>query len=73
MKRHKLAAVLRRNGLVEYPGRGKGGDTWFEHPDDPTKATTVPGHNEIKVGTLSSILRYAGKSRKEYQERLLEM
>ena len=68
-----LARVLRRNGLVEVPKRGKGNDKWYVHPDDPQRNTSIPGHNEIKRGTLRSILRNVDKSIEEYQQRLEEL
>lgn len=68
VKRHKLCAVLRRNGPREYPARGKGGHTWFEHPDHPEKHTVVPRYDEVSPRLLSVILRQAGKSRSEYQQ-----
>ena len=38
--------------------------------DGETRIVIVPDHKEIKKGTLSSILRQAGLSRKEFLELL---
>ena len=70
VKRHRLVAALRRNGLEQRPGKGKGSHTWFEHPSDPTRATTVPAHQEIRPPLLNQIRTQVRKSREEF-ERLL--
>ncbi len=65
-KRRHLVAVLRRNGLVECPDRAKGSHAWFQHPDDPSRHTTVPDREEVPVGLLQVIIAQAGKDRKRY-------
>ena len=72
VRRRALIAVLQRNGLVESPTRGKGSHTWFEHPEDPTRSTTIPDRDVISKDLLLRILRQAGKSRDEYEARLRE-
>jgi predicted RNA binding protein YcfA (HicA-like mRNA interferase family) len=68
-KRRALLAVLRRNGLVEDPGQGKGSHVWLAHPDDPSKCTTIPSYPEIGPDLLLRILKQAGKTREEYEAR----
>jgi predicted RNA binding protein YcfA (HicA-like mRNA interferase family) len=68
-----LVAVLRLNGLVEKPVRGKGSHAWFEHPDEPTKCTTVPDRDQISRDLPIRILKQAGETRDEYQARLREV
>ena len=66
IRRRRLVAVLRRNGLVECPERAKGSHAWFQHPADPARHTTVPDHDVIPVGLLQVIIAQAGKDRKRY-------
>lgn len=73
VKRRILVAVLRRNGLVEAPLRGKGSHAWFEHPDDPARCTTIPNRDEISKDLLLRILKQSGKTRSEYEARLREV
>jgi len=70
VKRRKLCTILRRNGLEQTAGRGKGSHAYFEHPDDAEKATIVPHYNEIGPELLRQILTQAGKTRPEYEPRL---
>jgi len=72
VKRRVLVAVLQLNGLVAKPVRGKGSHVWFEHPDDPTRSTTVPDRDEISKDLLIRTLKQARKSRDEYQALLRE-
>ena len=65
-KRRNLAKALRENGLEEHPDRGKGSHTFWVHPDDPTRETTVPGDETIKKGTAATIISQAGKTLDEY-------
>ena len=65
-KRRKLTKVLRENGLAEFKKKGKGSHTWWEHPDDPARATTVPDSETIKEGTANAIIEQAGKTVDEY-------
>jgi predicted RNA binding protein YcfA (HicA-like mRNA interferase family) len=62
--------VLRENGLVELPERGKGSHTLFEHPDDPTRHATVPSEEEIGTHLTRLILAQAGKTVEEYLSHL---
>jgi len=73
VKRRRLLAVLRSNGLVDCPERAKGSHVWFQHPDDPSRHTTVPDHDTIPVGTLHVIISQAGKDRKGYLRVLEEV
>jgi len=69
VKRARIAEVLRENGLQESTKRGKGSHTWWEHPADASRATSVPGDDEIPIGTVNSILDGARKDRTAYQRR----
>ena len=69
VKRARLVEVLRENGLQENTKRGKGSHTWWEHPSDPTRATSVPGDDEIPIGTVDGILEGARKDRPTYHRR----
>ena len=62
----KVIAALRRAGLVELPGRGKGSHHMLYHPNDPTITVTVPHRREIKRGTLHSLIEDAGLTREEF-------
>jgi predicted RNA binding protein YcfA (HicA-like mRNA interferase family) len=73
VKRHRLVAVLRLNGFVQRPGRGKGSHAWFRHAGDPTRKTAVPADDEIDSVLLSRILSQAGKTREEFFARLREV
>jgi predicted RNA binding protein YcfA (HicA-like mRNA interferase family) len=66
-------AVLKRNGLVEVPGKGKGSHAWFAHPEDPSRCTAVIDDEEICVDLLKRIITEAGKTREEYLGRLAEV
>ena len=72
-RRRKLVAVLRKNGLVEVPGQGKGSHTWYAHPQDPTRCTAVIDDEEICVDLLKRIPVESGKTREEYLARLAEV
>jgi predicted RNA binding protein YcfA (HicA-like mRNA interferase family) len=58
---------------VESPHRGKGSHAWFEHPDDPSRSTTIPDRDVISKDLLIRILRQAGKTRDEWEARLREL
>ena len=61
-----VMAALRRAGLVELPGRGKGSHHMLYHPNNQTITVTVPHHREIKRGTLHSLIEDAGLTREEF-------
>jgi predicted RNA binding protein YcfA (HicA-like mRNA interferase family) len=73
VKRHRLIAVLRLNGFLQAPGRGKGSHAYFRHAADPTRTTSVPDRPEIDPDLLIRILKEAGKSRDEFFARLREV
>ncbi len=62
----KVITALRRAGLVELTGRGKGSHHRLYHPNDLTITVTVPHHREIKRGTLHNIIEDAGLTREEF-------
>lgn len=68
MKIRDLLRLLRNDGweLV----RTRGSHRQFRHPSKPVKVT-VPGHmnDEIRPGTLNSVLRQAGIDKDNFQER----
>ncbi len=61
-----VIAALRRAGLVELTGRGKGSHHRLYHPNDLSITVTVPHHHEIKRGTLHSIIEAAGLTREQF-------
>ena len=63
-KRRDLERALGRNGLQEYPERGKGSHTWWEHPDNPRRCTTVPGGVEVKRAHRTRSSRMQGRPSK---------
>ena len=65
-RRRTLASALRKNGLSEYEGRGKGSHTWWEHPDNPSLCAAMPGKAEIRAGTARQILEDTGKTVEHY-------
>ncbi|MBM3497346.1 MAG: type II toxin-antitoxin system HicA family toxin [Armatimonadetes bacterium] len=65
MKPDTINRVLKRNGL-ERTRKGKHGWLWV-HPDDPTRRTQVPTHDEVADGTFAAIVRDAKKSREEFR------
>lgn len=69
VRRRELVKALKENGLVESTKRGKGSHTWWEHPDDSAKATSVPASATLPIGTVDAILAGAGKDRKLYHDR----
>ena len=65
-----MKRVLRENGLVEGRPRGrtqgKGSHAVWEHPDDPTRSTTVPDYDMIDPGLAHKIIVQSGKTVEEY-------
>ena len=61
----QVARKLRRAGFVEVSQ--KGSHVKFVRRDgDEIRTAVVPRHREVRVGTLSSILRQAGLSVEEF-------
>jgi len=55
----KLLKFLQKRGF--YISRQSGSHMILRHNSDPTKRVTLPVHNkDLKLGTLSSILKQAG-------------
>ena len=69
-RRRNLIRILRENGLVEDPRKGKGSHMWLGHPSDPTKATVVPSYETIDGGLADRIIKQAGKTVEEYLSHL---
>jgi predicted RNA binding protein YcfA (HicA-like mRNA interferase family) len=69
-RRRVLERVLRENGLVERPERGKGSHRRWEHPEHPTKATTVPDFDVFDVRLVLTLIRQSGKTVEEYLSHL---
>ena len=54
-----------RAGFVQLPGRGKGSHFVMSHDDLPA-ILTIPGHRELKRGTLRALIKQAGLSVDEF-------
>jgi predicted RNA binding protein YcfA (HicA-like mRNA interferase family) len=61
-----VVKTLQKFGF-EY-ARTKGSHEFYRHPDG--RGFTIPRHRTIKRGTLASILKQAGISRKEFLDAL---
>jgi len=64
LKPDKINRALRRNGL-EVQRKARHGWFWV-HPDDHTRRTQVPTHDEVAPGTLAAIIRDSKKNRDEF-------
>lgn len=64
----QIIRVLRKNGFVEAPDRGKGSHRAFVKIDSSarTRLVIVPHGKDIPRGTLLAILEQAGLSREEF-------
>jgi len=68
-----MKRVFAENGLVvKKSGRqaGKGSHCRMEHPNDPSKSTTVPGYAQIDSTLAAEIIQQAGKTIAEYLSHL---
>ncbi|MGL4513952.1 MAG: type II toxin-antitoxin system HicA family toxin [Lacipirellulaceae bacterium] len=62
----EVCAILAGHGFVEV--RRRGSHVVVQRIDDDTTTTVpVPDHRELKVGTLSSIIRQSGVPRSEFE------
>jgi predicted RNA binding protein YcfA (HicA-like mRNA interferase family) len=59
--------ILRQHGFVEV--RRRGSHIVMQRRDAPGTTTTVPvpDHEELRIGTLRSIIRQSGVSRSEFE------
>jgi predicted RNA binding protein YcfA (HicA-like mRNA interferase family) len=63
--RREIVKALSKVGFREIPGRGKGSHV-FVYRDAPRTGITIPRENEVKRGTLRSIIRQAGLTIDEF-------
>lgn len=66
MSGREVCAILARHGFVEV--RQKGSHIVMQRKEDSETTTVlVPDHNEVKIGTLRSIIRQSGVDRGEFE------
>jgi predicted RNA binding protein YcfA (HicA-like mRNA interferase family) len=66
MSGREVCAILARHGFVEV--RQKGSHIVMQRTDDSgTTTVPVPDHDEVKIGTLRSIIRQSGIHRHEFE------
>jgi len=63
----RVTAVLERAGFIF--DRQKGSHMVYYHPET-NRTVVIPGHREIKTGTIREILREANLSRDEFRKLL---
>jgi len=59
----QVCRILASNGLTE---QRAGAHVTCIDPKDPTRRASVPRHDELKQGTLASIIKHARKDRQEF-------
>lgn len=62
----EVCAILERQGFVRVRQRGSH-IVMQKATDEGTTTVPVPDHNEVKIGTLRSIIRQSGVSRAEFE------
>jgi Predicted periplasmic or secreted lipoprotein len=62
----QVCAILSRHGFVEIRQRGSHIVMQKQLPDT-TVTVPVPNHDEIRIGTLQSIIRQSGISKSEFE------
>jgi len=63
-----VCKILTKNGFIQV--RQKGSHAILQlKTDDSTISIPVPLHNEIRIGTLQSIIRQSGIPRSEFEVR----
>jgi predicted RNA binding protein YcfA (HicA-like mRNA interferase family) len=62
----EVCAILERNGFVRVRQRGSH-IVMQKTAKDGTTTVPVPNHNEVKTGTLRSIIRQSGLARAEFE------
>ena len=62
----EICAILEQHGFCQV--RRKGSHIVMQRVSpDGTRSVPVPDHDEIRIGTLSSIIRQSGVSRSEFE------
>ncbi|HOP30715.1 MAG TPA: type II toxin-antitoxin system HicA family toxin [Spirochaetota bacterium] len=62
----EVCTILARNGFMEI--RQRGSHIIMQKQSDNTTITVpVPNHDELRIGTLQSIIRQSGLSRSEFE------
>jgi predicted RNA binding protein YcfA (HicA-like mRNA interferase family) len=62
----QVCAILARHGFLEVRRRGSHIVMQKQLPDT-TITVPVPDHDELRIGTLQSIIRQSGVSRNEFE------
>jgi predicted RNA binding protein YcfA (HicA-like mRNA interferase family) len=62
----EVCAILERHGFVRVRQRGSH-VVMQRAADGGTTTVPVPDHNELKIGTLRSIIRQSGVTRAEFE------
>lgn len=62
-----ILAALQRAGFSRISQKGSH-IKLFKRIDDKSYTVIVPNHNEVAIGTLGSILKQAGMTRKELEK-----
>ncbi|HJX30472.1 MAG TPA: type II toxin-antitoxin system HicA family toxin [Thermodesulfobacteriota bacterium] len=62
----QVCAILSRHGFVEIRQRGSHIVMQKQLPDT-TVTVPVPNHDELRIGTLQSIIRQSGISKSEFE------
>lgn len=63
-----VCAILERHGFSQVRRRGSHVVMQRRNDDGGTTTVPVPDHNELKVGTLRSLIRQSGVARGEFEE-----
>jgi predicted RNA binding protein YcfA (HicA-like mRNA interferase family) len=66
MSGQEVCALLERHGFVR--ARQRGSHIVMQRTtDEGTTTVPVPNHNEVRIGTLRSIIRQSGLPRSEFE------
>ena len=66
MSGQEVCAILERHGFVRVRQRGSH-IAMQRVTDEGTTTVPVPDHNEVRIGTLRSIIRQSGIPRSEFE------
>ncbi|MFW6181887.1 MAG: type II toxin-antitoxin system HicA family toxin [Spirochaetota bacterium] len=67
VSRQEVCKILERHGFVEVRRRGSH-IVMQKKLKDSTITVPIPDHAELKMGTLTSIIRQSGISRSEFEQ-----
>lgn len=73
LKYREIITILKNLGFTQEPGTGSSHQTWTLKRNDKNFAVTVAFHgtnSEFRPGTLSSMIRQSGFSKREFYKAL---